>query len=360
MRLLSRYVGNQFIRIFLVSLLTFLAIYLIVEFFERVDDFLEKGTPLKQAVGYFVYKIPQILMQVGPAAVLLASVFCLLLLGDNNEVTAMRACGLSLYRISYPILVWGGIGSVVLFLASEYVLPVTNRKVNQIIQVYIKRKPPKWVIRKNNIWYRSDNRTIWHIRSLDPDRQILKGITLYRISPKGKVLERLDAQTAGWNGSAWVFRNGHHRKFPEKGGLESQAFMEFQIAVVEKPEDFLQIKKEPEEMNIGEMRDYILGLRANGVDDTKYRVDLNAKLAYPMVGIIMALVGLPFSLRTGRSGGLARSILLTLLIGFSYFILFYTGISLGHAGKLPPFLAAWSTNIIFVATGVYMMTTVRG
>ena len=123
MRLLSRYVGNQFIRIFLVSLLTFLAIYLIVEFFERVDDFLEKGTPLKQAVGYFVYKIPQILMQVGPAAVLLASVFCLLLLGHNNEVTAMRACGLSLYRISYPILVWGGIGSVVLFLASEYVLP---------------------------------------------------------------------------------------------------------------------------------------------------------------------------------------------------------------------------------------------
>ncbi len=360
MRLLTRYVGTQFIRIFLVSLFAFLSIYLIVEFFERIDDFLEKATPLEQAIGYFVYKVPQILIQVGPAAILLASVLSLLLLGHNNEVTAMRACGLSLYRISYPILVWGGIGSVILFLAGEYILPETNRRVNKIIQVHIKRKPPKWVIQKDKIWYRSDNQTIWHIRSLDTERQVLKGITLYRLSAKGKVLERLDAQSAGWNGSNWIFRNGQHRKFSEKGAVNSQTFKKAQVAVTEKPADFLQIKKEPGEMNVAEMGDYIRGLRSNGVDDTKYLVDLNAKLAYPMVGIIMALVGIPFSLRTGRSGGLGKSILITLLIGFSYFILFYTGISLGHAGKLPPFIATWSTNIVFIATGIYMMATVRG
>ena len=195
---------------------------------------------------------------------------------------------------------------------------------------------------------------------MDTERQVLKGITLYRLSAKGKVLERLDAQSAGWNGSNWIFRNGQHRKFSEKGAVNSQTFKKAQVAVTEKPADFLQIKKEPGEMNVAEMGDYIRGLRSNGVDDTKYLVDLNAKLAYPMVGIIMALVGIPFSLRTGRSGGLGKSILITLLIGFSYFILFYTGISLGHAGKLPPFIATWSTNIVFIATGIYMMATVRG
>jgi lipopolysaccharide export system permease protein len=359
-RLVTRYVGTQFLRVFLVGLLAFLAIYLIVEFFERVDDFLEKGTPFRQAVGYFVYKIPQILMQISPAAILLASVFSLLILGHNNEITAMRACGLSLYRISLPILVLGAIGSGLLFFAGEYLLPITNKKVNYIIQVYVKKRPPKGVIRKNKIWYRSDNRTIWQIESFDPDRNILKGVTLYRLSTEGQLLERLDAKTVTWDGKLWIFRDGQHRKFPRKGQLESQAFTEAQVDIPERPKDFLQIKKEPGEMNLGEMREYIRGLRANGVDETKYVVDFHAKLAYPLVGLIMALVGIPFSLKTGRSGGLARSILLTLAIGFSYFILFYAGLSLGHAGILPAIIAAWSTNVIFLATGVYMMATVRG
>ncbi|MFQ5693532.1 MAG: LPS export ABC transporter permease LptG [Nitrospinota bacterium] len=360
MRLLTRYVGSQFLRILWVSLLAFLTIYLIVEFFERVDDFLEKSAPLTAMIAYFAYKIPEIVMQVGPAAILLSSVFSLLILGRNNEITAMRACGLSLYRLALPILVWGAIGSLALFLAGEYLLPITNRKVNQIVQVHIRKRPPKWVIRKNNIWYRSENRIIWHIQSFDPDRNLLKNVTLYRLSPSGRILERVDAKTVQWDGRGWAFRNGRHRKFSSQGITETEGFAEARALVTERPEDFKQIKKEPGEMNLGEMRDYIRGLRANGVDDTKYVVDMNAKLAYPLVGLIMALVGIPFSLKTGRSGGLARSLVLTLVIGFSYFILFYTGVSLGHAGTLPPFVAAWSTNIIFLAAGAYLMATVRG
>jgi lipopolysaccharide export system permease protein len=247
-----------------------------------------------------------------------------------------------------------------LFLAGEYLIPVTNKKVNQILQVYVRKRPPKGVIRRNKIWFRSDNRTIWHIQSFDPDRNLLKGVTLYRLAPNGRVKDRVDAKTVAWDGAAWVFQDGQHRKFPVKGEIETKGFTEARVRVIERPEDFKQIKKEPGEMQIGEMGEYIDGLRANGVDDTKYVVDLYAKVAYPMVGIIMALVGIPFSLKTGRSGGLARSIVVTLLIGFSYFILFYAGVSLGHAGKLPPLIAAWSTNIIFMATGVYLMATVRG
>ncbi|MFQ5911987.1 MAG: LPS export ABC transporter permease LptG [Nitrospinota bacterium] len=360
MRLLTRYVSAQFLRIFLVSLLAFVSIYLIVEFFERIDDFLEKDTPLESAVAYFAYKIPLILMQVGPAAILLASVFSLLILGRNNEVTAMRACGLSLYRISYPILLWGCVGSVLLFLGGEYVMPFTNKEVNQIVQVHIRKKPRKGVIRRNKIWYRSDNRTIWHIRSFDPDRNLLKGVTLYRLSPVGRMRERVDAKAVQWDGKTWVFRDGRRRKFPAKGEMQTQDFAEARILVPERPEDFKQIRKEPGEMYLGEMREYIQGLRANGIDATKYVVNLHGKLAYPMVGLIMALVGIPLSLKTGRSGGLGRSIMVTLIIGFSYFILFYAGVSLGHAGKLPPLIAAWATNVIFLATGAYLMATVRG
>lgn len=360
MRLLTRYVGSEFLRILLISALAFLSIYLIVDFFERIDNFLEKGTPPRQAVSYFLYKIPQILMQVGPPAILLASVFSLLLLGRNNEVTAMRACGLSLYRISFPILVWGAIGSLVIFLAGEYIIPFTNRKVNQIVQVYIKKQPLKGVIRVNRVWYRSENRTFWHIQSFDPDHNLLKAVTLYRLSPEGRVLERVDAATVNWDGKNWVFRDGQHRRFPPKGEVVTEEFSEARVHVLERPEDFLQIKKEPAEMTLSEISEYIRGLRASSIDAAKYVVDLHAKIAYPLVGLIMALVGIPFSLQTGRSGGLARSLMVTLLIGFSYFILFYAGVSLGHAGILPPVIAAWATNVIFLATGLYLMVSVQG
>jgi lipopolysaccharide export system permease protein len=360
MRILTRYVCRHFLRLFGLGLFSFLNIYLIVEFIERIDDFIEHQASLGNSAAYFLYKIPMILYLITPVAILLSAVLSLLILGRNNELTAMRACGVSLYRISAPILGMGILASGLLFLANEFVIPFTNKKVNQVFRVQIKKQAPRGVVRRDNIWFRSEDRAIWNIRSFDPDQNLFKGVTLYRLTPQHTLLERIDAKTVRWERGGWKFLDGQLRTFGDGMEPRTEAFAERLIQLPERPRDFKQVKKLPEEMSLVEIRHYIQGLRANGIDATKYTVDMHAKLSFPLVGFIMALVGIPFSLKTARSGGLARSLGLTLFIGFSYFVLFYAGLSLGHAGTLPPPVAAWATNVLFIAAGLYMMASVRG
>ncbi|MFQ6111555.1 MAG: LPS export ABC transporter permease LptG [Nitrospinota bacterium] len=359
MRIVRRYVLREFLRLFGLALAAALNIFLIAEFIERIDDFIEKGAELGDALAYFIYKIPLMLYWSAPLAVLLATILSLLLLSRNNEVTAMRACGISLYSIVKPILLAGLLLSAICFLANEYIIPYTNRQVNHIFNVKIKKYAPRGLLRQNRIWYRSEDNTIWHIEAFDPRTDTMKDVTLYRLDERNRLSQRVDARLVRWDGEGWLFEEGVVREFPAEGVLVSRSFDSRRFILPEKPADFKQTHKEPEEMSFAEMRSYIQGLRANGFDTTKYAVDLQAKLAFPLVSFIMVLVGIPFSLKTSRSGGVALGIGLTFLIGFSYVVLFYLGISLGHAGRLPPLLSAWSTNIIFVGTGLYLMTGVR-
>jgi lipopolysaccharide export system permease protein len=358
-KLITRYVCREFLGLFGLGLFAFLNIFLIVEFFERIDDFIEHHASFASGAAYFFYKIPMILFLVTPVAILLAAVLSLLVLGRNNEVTAMRACGVSFARIAAPILGLGAIASGFLFLANEFVIPFTNTRVQQIFQVEIKKRTPRWVVRRDNLWFQSKEGAIWNIRSLDPDQNIFKGVTLYRLTPQRTLLERIDAEAMRWDDKGWMFLNGRTRIFSDGTESKTEEFAEHLVMLPERPSDFKQAKKKPEEMNLVEIQNYIKGLRANGIDATQYTVDMHAKLSFPLVGFIMALVGVPFSLKTARSGGLARSLGLTILIGFSYFILFNTGLSLGHAGTLPASVAAWATNILFIATGLYMMASMK-
>ncbi len=359
MRIIRRYVLREFLRLFGLALAAALNIFLIAEFIERIDDFIEKRAELADALTYFIYKIPLMLYWSVPLAVLLATILSLLLLSRNNEVTAMRTCGITLYSIVRPLLLAGLVLSAVSFWANEYVIPYTNRQVNHIFNVRIKKYAPRGLLRKNRIWYRSEANTIWHIEVFDPRTDTMKDVTLYRLDERNRLAQRVDARRARWDGEGWLFEDAVVRDFPGGDVMVSGSFERRRLLLPEKPADFKQTHKEPEEMSFSEMRGYIQGLEANGFDTTKYSVDLQAKLAFPLVSFVMVLVGIPFSLKTSRSGGVALGIGLTFLIGFSYVVLFYLGISLGHAGRLPPLLSAWSTNIIFVGTGLYLMTGVR-
>ncbi len=359
MRIIRGYVLREFLRLFGLALAAALNIFFIAEFIERVDDFIEKRAELRDAVAYFIYKTPLMLYWSLPLAVLLATILSLLLLSRNNEITAMRACGITLFSIVRPILLTGLLLSAISFWANEYIIPYTNRQVNYIFNVKIKKYAPRGLLRQNRIWYRSEDNTIWNIEAFDPRTDTMKDVTLYRLDERNRLVQRVDASLVRWDGEGWLFKKGVVREFPADGALVSSSFDSRRILLPERPEDFKQTHKEPEEMSFVEMRSYIRGLQANGFDTTKYAVDLQAKLAFPLVSLIMVLVGIPFSLRPSRSGGVALGIGLSFMIGFSYVVLFYLGISLGHAGRLPPLLSAWSTNLIFVGTGLYLMTGVR-
>ncbi|MFQ5895344.1 MAG: LPS export ABC transporter permease LptG [Nitrospinota bacterium] len=359
MNLLVRHVLGQFLKFLALGMAGALNIFLAVEFIERVDDFIEKGASLADAANYFLFKIPQLAVWSVPLAVLMAVVLCLLTLSRQNEVTAMRACGVSLHRVVSPLLLASLGLSVLTFFANEYVIPYTNRRVSHILNVRIKGHAPRGFRRVNRIWYRSEDGTIWHIEFFDPFNDRMKGVSLLRPDGAGGLRERVDAAGARWEGGRWWFEEGFYHRFSAGGGVRSEPFSRRTFPLEDKPSDFKRTGKDPAEMSFGELREYIHTLRVNGLDPTRYEVDLQAKLSLPLVSFVLALVGVPFSLRTSRSGGIALGVALTLLIGFLYLLLYHLGLSLGHAGLLPPVLAAWAGNILFAAAGTRKLIEVR-
>ena len=200
----------------------------------------------------------------------------------------------------------------------------------------VKKIAPRGYNRTNKIWYRSEDNTIWQINIFDPFKDRMLGVTLYRLNEENRLYQRIDAKEAKWipHVKRWRFDDGLIHRFDEKGDITQEAFTATHFDLKDVPSDFKQSGKKPEEMSWAELRNYITAMQSSGVDTTRYIVDLWAKLSTPFICFVLALVGVPFSIRSNRSGGVALGVAMTIAIGAGYLILFYVGISLGHASRL--------------------------
>lgn len=361
MTLITRYVLSQFLRLILVCQAAALTLFFVAEFIERIDDIIEKNASLRDAVLYFVFKIPQLIVLSIPLTVLLSCTLTLILLSRGNEIVAMRAGGASIFRIVTPILLASLFISGVHFIANEYIVPITNKRVNHIWYVRIKKYNPSGYDRMKKVWHRSKDNTIWHITHFDPYGDKMRRVTLYLLDASDRLVRRIDAEFAEWIPAEgrWRFRKGLVHDFEKNGDIRQKPFEEAYFPVSDQPEDFKRTGQKPEEMSFIELAKYIETMRINGVDTTTYKVDLWAKLSFPLVSFVLALVGVPFSLKSQRSGGVALGVALTIFIGAGYLVIFYVGISLGHASRLPPIIAAWGPNALFLTGGTYLLAKIR-
>ncbi len=358
MKILNRYILNEYLKIFLFALAVLTLLFVVVDFFEKVEDFVKYKASFISIFKYLIFKLPLFVYYIVPITVLLSTVICMGVLSRHNEIVAMKSCGMGLYRIAMPILSTAAVISLLVFINSEYVLPVTNRLTNHILRVDIKKQEEHGIYKKNRIWFKSDDGSIWNIALLDSGTGTMFNVSVFKFNG-GKLKERIDCKQVKWTGSMWIFYDGWLRLFDEEGSFNSEYFKNREFPVKEKPTDFMSVSIGPEEMGFREIRDYIKKIRKEGFDATRYLVDMHIKLSFPAICFIMALIGIPFSLRTGRQGGFTVGIGLSVVVGFTIWFIFSMGISLGHAGRLPPFIAAWGATIVFTATGIYLLTTSR-
>lgn len=357
MSLLQRYVLKRFLQVYLLTACALVSVFLIVDFFERVDEFFAKGLPWTSLFAYYIYKIPFIAFFVAPQAVLLATVIALASFARNNEFTAMKACGIGVTGITLPIVL-ASVGIALMVIAiNEYVAPKTNKEMNHIFYVKVRGGKPSGVVQRDNIWYRSPNSWIWHINYYDPGRSMMKKVSIYVYGEGHFLKERIDASAALWNGKEWEFLDGYLRTFKSNGEVETQYFAQRVFALPEIPADFNKTRKRPEEMSLSEMYKDIQTTASEGQDTSKKWVDLHHKISYPFVSVVMALIGIPLSMRTSRMGGLLFCVGISLALGFAFSFLYAMGISLGHGGTFSPLLAGWGINLIFSSLGFYLLLT---
>ncbi len=361
MSILERYILKQFFKMAFLCQSGAITLFLIAEFIERIDDFIEENATLTDGTLYFLFKIPHLVFLSVPLTVLLSSTLTLILFSRENEVLAMRAGGLSLFRIIAPILIASLGISFLTFGANEYIVPFTNERVEYIWRVKIKKTGPQTHSQRGKIWYRSKDGSIWRITHYDPLSKTMRGVTLYRMDGRNRLKQRIDAAEAVWTPveKHWEFRKGFIHDFAGEGKIKQQTFQRKVFALEEVPKNFEKTGANPETMNYQELGRYIKDLRDRGANTTRYAVDLWAKVSAPFICFVLAIVGVPFSIRSSRSGGAALGVATAIGIGAVYLVLFHASLSFGHAGRLPPILAAWGPNAIFLAGGAYLLASIR-
>jgi len=358
MSILTRYLTKEFTQNFFLGLGAFGATYLIVEFFERINAFLHNQAPLPMMAAYFLHKIPLILFQVAPAAILLATLITLGLMSRHNEIMAMKSGGISLWRIASPIL---GVAMVIYFVLlgmSEFLVPPSNQKARIIRGLIIDKKMPVATFKQNQVWIHS-HQAIYNINLYHPERDILEGITIYQFDSNFQLIQRVDARSARWKEGHWVFSEASLTRFAPEGFPVRKKYPELIVSLPETPADFRVVEKDPDEMNYRELRDYVRKIERDGYDAGKYRCAMHGKMSFPFIGVIMAFLGIPLALRKEKGAGIALGVGLSILISFFYWVAFSFSLSLGKAGALPPFLSAWLGNFIFALVGVHFFLSVR-
>ncbi|MBC7187243.1 MAG: LPS export ABC transporter permease LptG [Calditrichaeota bacterium] len=357
MRILDRYIARRFLSNLTFALVAFAVIFIVVDMVENLDAFLDRHVSWTIVAKYYLLYLPYIVVMSLPVAVLLASLFCMGTLAKHNELVAMKATGTSLYRILLPMIVLGVLVSVADIFVGEVVSPVANRRKREIRLDYIEKHDFNIRRRMTNLIVRdrADRRVL--IRYYDSKQQ-----TAYRVSIQeyegSTVRRRLDAPVMRWTGSNWRMENGYERLFAD-GQEQAVAFASLDVpdlGVTHR--ELARVQLEPEEMSYGELREFIEEVRRNGGKPHRWLVDLYLKISFPFSNLIILLIGASLASSKRRSG-VAVSFGFSLVICFLYFGLLKTGQSLGHAGTLPPLLAAWLGNLVFLAVGIVLVARTR-
>ncbi len=354
MKLISRYIFTEFMRMFLTIMVGILVVYVCMDFLQKADGFIKNKATTRQVLLYIVYSMPAMATSSFPIAALLAALLSLGNLSRHNEIIALRASGVSLAAIIAPVVVGGVLVSAFGFVNNEIIMPVYTSRANYIKNVEIEKKQQIIVFRQRKLWLRGPDNSIANIDLISPDRNEMLGINIFKMNPDYSVRERITAKSLLWENGAWHFKDSRKYIIDSTGAQVASADGEV-FNIVDNPSDLGMIAKSSEEMSFAELWDYVRRLKMSGYKAGRYEVDLHNKLAFPLSSLLMVLIAAPLSIQKVRSGGFGKGIAFAVLIAFVYWAFMSVGTALGRSGALPPFEAAWLANVIFAAASLYVL-----
>ncbi|HUD54709.1 MAG TPA: LptF/LptG family permease [Terracidiphilus sp.] len=361
-RILDEYVVREFLNTFFLVLAGFVLLMLVFTFFELVGDIIRNHIPLMTVGEYLVNLTPSMLYQIAPLAVLIAVLVTFGVLNRNSEIVAMKATGISLYRLVVPIVSMSAVLAVGLFLFDQYYLPQANRK-QEALRSTIKGRPPQTFLHPEQKWIFGQPHTgepsrIFYYQFFDPGNDVFANFSVFEFDRSTfAISRRIFASRVFWDTrtGSWLFQNGWVRDFD---GATQTRYQDFKFTsfpeIHEEPTYFTKESLQSQEMNFGQLDRYIRDLRQSGFDTMRLRVALWHKLAYPLIAIVMAVLGIPFALSMGRRGSLS-GIAVAIAVALTYWVVDGLFGAMGNVNYLPAALAAWSPDVLFGLTGGYFL-----
>jgi LPS export ABC transporter permease LptG/LPS export ABC transporter permease LptF len=361
-RILDEYIVREFVTMFFLVLAGFLLLMVVFTFFDLVGDILRNRIRLSIVGDYLLNLAPSLLYQIAPLAVLIAALVEFGVLNRNSEIVAIKATGISLYRLVIPIVSIAVCLSVALFLFDQYYLPQANRRQEALRNV-IKGRPPQTYLHPEQKWIFGQPRPgeparIFYYQFFDADAKEFANLSVFELDPATfSLTRRIFASRAVWNADAgsWSFENGWVRDIRGGTPMYYRDFLKTAFAEIHEPPGYFQKEDlESQEMNFGQLDHYIRDLRQSGFDTMRFRVALWDKLSYPLIAVAMAILAVPFALSMGRRGSLT-GVAVAIGVALAFWVVRGLFEAMGNVNYLPPVMAAWSADILFGLVGGYLL-----
>jgi LPS export ABC transporter permease LptF/LPS export ABC transporter permease LptG len=349
---LDFYLLRAFALYFVVAMFGFVLLYDIVALFDLLEYVVKYRVGAGEVFQYFGYLFYTLVYQFTPTACLIASLVTLGAMAQKNELVACRATGISLYRVCMPLLAAGLVCAVGLFFLDSTYLPYATQR-REALNNRIKGRP-LLAYSPQQHWIAGNNSKIYNYQLSDRDHVTFIDLSVFEIDhADSQIRRRVYAARAHWDppNNSWILESGWIRDFENGRVTRYAAFPMITLAELDEPPDYFNRElSQSFEMNWWELKQYISKLRQAGFDVARLSVQLQEKLAFPLAVPIALVLAIPFSTRVVK-GGLVRGATLALGVSFAYRGAAILCEALGAAGLLPPGLAAWSPDIVFLLAG---------
>lgn len=356
MSILTKHVLREYLKLFFLTLAVLILIYHVIDLIEKTRIFSRHHFSASLIVQYFLYKFPKMIFDLLPLSALLTTLVTLGTFSRDNEVTAWQSVGVSPFRLTLPLLVFGIFLSLTVYLLNGALVPLSYQRAEAIRQNKIFKKNRTVV--QNQLWFQLGHQRFFHVQMIDPDQTKMEGVALYFLADDFSVSRQIEAKSLVYEKKEWVFMEGVEKIFKDQS-VAASLFDRKTILLGQTPDDFNASAINPDEMTYRGLTDSINRLSKNGLDSTRYRVYRHGKRAFPWVNFLMILIGIPFSIQRGPSAPLGRGVAISLTIGFSYWILYSLGMTLGYAKVVSPWIAGWGANLIFLGLGVGLLMNMK-
>ncbi|KAF0152619.1 MAG: permease YjgP/YjgQ family protein [Ignavibacteria bacterium] len=348
MKILDKYLVKQFLQTLLFALLSFTLIFVVLDAMENLDDFIDESVEGKLVFQYYLVFIPEMIRIILPISVLLASLFTAGKLANLNELTAIKASGVSLYRLMIPLLITAVLISLFTVYFSGYLVPMANKHKVFIEQAYMKKGLVHF---GSNIFFQDTESRIVTINYFDVSIGQANQISIQEFDSKDKtkIISRTDAfrMTFDSTKNIWQLFSGSTRFFYEDSEqLEKFLSKEFP-SLHFKPEDVIKKQRKPEEMTLSELSNFSQEQIRTGNDATRTDIAYHSRIAFAFSSIIVVMFGLPISANR-RRGGLAIQFGISMAVTFLYLVFMKISQAFGNNGVFNPIFTAWLANFIFL------------
>jgi lipopolysaccharide export system permease protein len=359
-KLIDRYIVRQFLNTALFSLIAVLLVFVVIDAMEKLDDFLDRQATWDIILRYYIFFTPEIIKLIIPVAMLLSALFVTARLSTQNELTAMKSGGFSLYRITAPYACVALIVSVLSVYFNGWIVPVANQHKFAIEREYLHKD----VLNPTgaNIYIQDSRTRILSIAYFDVSRDLASRVSIVDFSPIDPtvMIGRVDAVSMTWDSTSrsWILNAGVRRWF--QGDHERLERFERQPAgsLHFNPDDLRKKQEKPDEMEYYTLKKFIRSQQEAGQDVSRWLVDFDSKISFPFASVIVVLFGVPFASQR-RRGGVGVQLGISLLICFIYLIFMKVSQVFGYNGDIDPLLTAWLANILFFVAAIVVMVRVR-